>query len=174
MPNEKHTVSLSFKLMGDEFPHAWFFNRFRIDPLGKSWLVTLALSSELGGILAVNGIVLTSTDMDQNRERTEEYIRKMAEVTGDPGALLSMSPPPARVYPVNHMHLARIDEVAEIGCYRYSINTLVNRMSQTKVTQGSAPKIEPISCYPVVVFRCELSVQVAVLKELYSTYERGR
>ena len=157
--------SATFQLLGDKFEHAWFFNRFRCDPLGGSVLVTTALVSEAGGILAVNGFVLSDNDLKNNKERSLKYV---AEVSGDIDTENSgpnpISVPPARVYPVNHINLARMDNVGEIGLFRYSIHTLLTHAKAKPDKAGEKPAIP---CYPVVMFRSDLAVQIALLRELY-------
>jgi hypothetical protein len=152
--------------MGDQFAHAWFFNRFRIERLGDSYLLSLALSTETGGMLAVNGVVLGPADLLQNRERTLGYIAALSEVPTNKSCVLQSCPPPTRVYPINHLNLARTDDMAEIGCYRFSLHSIVDALRQTR--EKKSIKAAPVKCYPVVMFRSDLSVQLTLLKELFS------
>jgi hypothetical protein len=161
----------TFQLLGDKFEHAWYFNRFRCDPLEGSVLVTTALVSESGGMLAVNGFVLSDNDIKNNKERALKYVAEVApDVDTDDSGPHSISVPPSRVYPVNHINLARMDDVGETGLFRYSIHTLLT----TAKTKGAdktpgAEKVgaTPVPCYPVVMFRSDLAVQIALLRELY-------
>lgn len=157
---------VTFNLVGDNYPHAWFFNRFRIDQLGDSYLVTLSLTTQNGGNPAVNGFVLGKPDLSNNRPRIEQYLKNVGEVNDEGGHELTFASPPSRVYPVNHINLARVGDSAEIGLYRFSINSLVERLPSTKAKALS--KGEPIQCYPVVMFRSDLPIQIALLKELLS------
>lgn len=165
------TITATFQLLGDKFEHAWYFNRFRCDKLGGSILVTAALFSAEGGVLAINGFVLSQADLKTNRERSLNYLSVLAlEDDDDASGPHSISVPPARVYPVNHINLARMDDIGEIGLFRFSIHTLLTKQRglksagklQAKNDEGSA-----IPCYPVVMFRSDLAVQAALLRELY-------
>lgn len=159
-------INAAFQLLGDQFPHAWFFNRFRCDRLGKSVLVTTALLSDNGATLAVNAFVLSNTDLLHNRDRSLTYLGNVAEdVQVDKSLTLTFAPPPERVYPVNHINLARMGDMAEFGLYRYSIHTL---LLTTQDSTAKAISSKPILCYPVVMFRSDISVQLALLTELFS------
>lgn len=159
-------VTVNFNLLGDQFPHGWFFNRFRIDRLGDSFLVSLGLLTDTGGVLAVNAFVLGGTDHDNNKDRSLSYIKNFPESAADPKHILGFTAPPARVYPINHINLSRVGLQAEIGLYRFSITTLANAMREG--TKHANSKTPAVSCYPVVMFRCDLPVQVSLIKELYS------
>ena len=162
---DRRAVNLTFQLTGDNFPHAWFFNRFRVDKIGDSFLITFGLATEAGGILAVNGIVLGQADMEHNRQRAMDYLSKVSD-SHDKSCLMAFTAPPARVYPVNHMNLARVDKIAEIGFFRFSVNSLADKIRELDSKPES--KTAPLLCYPVVMFRCDLAVQLAFVKALYS------
>lgn len=165
--SSKEAVTVVFELVGDQFHHAWFFNRFRVERIGKSYFVNLALSTESGGVLAVNGFVLSESDHHVNRERCQKYIAELSDTPSDKSCILSLSPPPARVYPVNYINLARTGQMAEIGLFRFSVHSLADAMRKTR--EGSPAKASnPVKCYPVVMFRCDLGVQITLLKELFS------
>lgn len=160
------SVTLNFNLVGDQFPHAWFFNRFRVERIDESFLVTIGLVSP-AGMLATNAFVLGATDHEHNRERCLSYIENFPDVSADLSDFaLGFSTPPERVYPVNHIALSRVGSQAEIGLYRFSINTLADAMREGSKHSNAKPP--SINCYPVVMFRCDLPVQLALLKEFYS------
>jgi len=164
---EPRSVPINFELSQDQFPHAWYFNRFRIDSLGGSILVTFGLVSESDGTLAVNAWVLSRADLINNRERSVSFLGLIGEQEiGDASFNLRFSSPPARVYPVNFFNLARVDQVGEIGLFRFSLNTLATQIDEAK-KNPDAPT-SPVRCYPVVMFRCEIAVQAAFVRELYS------
>jgi hypothetical protein len=163
-------LTATFQLQGDKFEHAWFFNRFRCDPLGGSILVTTALVSDTGGTPAVNGFVLSKADLRSNRERSLDYVSKLSEEHTSLDALKPLAMvPPERIYPVNHINLSRMDEMAEIGLFRYSIHTLLTKTKPTQKGEKALSQSDAIiPCYPVVMFRCDLGVQLSLIKELYS------
>ncbi len=57
-------------------------------------------------------------------------------------------------------------QTAEISLYRYSLHSIVEALRQARDKKVGKPA--PVKCYPVVIFRCDLNVQVTLLKELYS------
>ena len=166
MAQASTAYAVNFQLQGDEFTHAWFFNRFRIDKLGKSFLITVGLATDAGGILAVNAFVLGEADHRNNRVRSLDYLSKFGERGGSKQFTLSFSSPPERVYPVNHLNLSRVDEQAEMGLYRFSIKSLAEYMVGAKKPTSQKPA--SILCYPVVMFRSDLDVQLALVTELYA------
>lgn len=161
----KDTVDLSFELVGDSFAHAWFFNRFKVERLGTGALVTFALVSETSGVLAVNAVMLGQEDLANNKARNMGYIKDLGMEIAENRHRFTFPSPPVRVYPVNNLSLARIGSTAEIGFYRFSINTLVDAVKATKAAKSSS-KTSPVKCYPVVMFRCELEIQVALIMEI--------
>ncbi len=129
-------------------------------------LVTLALVTESAGAIATNAVVLGNADLLNNKERSMLFLQNAGDVQTDPRFGVGITSIPARIYPVNHFNLSRVDELAEIGFYRYSITTAatVVRETEEKPNQKQA-----IRAYPIVMFRCDLSVQIALIKELYSS-----
>ncbi len=119
-------------------------------------------------MLAANGFVISQHDLDSNRERSVKYLTDLSEKTelwdSEPQ---SISVPPSRVYPINHINLARVDTVGEIGLFRYSIHTLLTQTNPKSPGNAHAKEQAHIPCYPVVMFRSDLSVQIALLRELY-------
>jgi hypothetical protein len=164
----------TFEFQGDNFEHAWYFNRFRCDRMGSSVLVTTALATESAGILAVNGFVLGKHDLTMNRQRSLDYLRDLSASISEPALPQTITAPPARIYPVNIVNLARIGDTAEIGLYRYSIHSMLTRGKPAKSAKESASKREAdVPCYPVVMFRSSLKIQAALLLELFSSTDDG-
>jgi hypothetical protein len=165
--NEKKPVFIQFDLKDDQFPHAWYYNRFRVDTLGDSKLVTLALVTG-SGTLAVNAFVLSNNDVAAGRERNLKFLEGAKVDSGEVEEFnLGFSQPPARVYPVNHVNLSRIDQTAEISLYRHSVHSLVNQMNEARKAAGT--KTPLVNAYPVVLFRSDLKVLLALVKELHAT-----
>lgn len=166
----RNEVAVTFQFIGDNFSHAWFFNQFRLDPLGDGILVTTALITKGGGAPAVNGFVISRRDLEDTKERTKKYFTEVSteyDAEGDADSELLVAP--SRVYPINHINLSRIDTVGELCLYRYTMNTLLN--SVRKPEKGSVKPTGDkvvVPCYPVVMFRSEISVQVALLRALFS------
>jgi hypothetical protein len=171
------SVPATFQFVGDRFNQAWYFNRFRCDPLDENTLVTTALVSSSGQSPVVNGFVLSKRDIEANRDRSMEYLAELdtslasADAEVDSPPLFAASP--ARIYPVNLMNLSRMDQIGEISLYRYSMHTLLTttRELAAKGSDKAVAKIadkRAIPCYPVVVFRCSAKVQLAFLKELFA------
>jgi hypothetical protein len=157
-------VLVNFQLAGDHFLQAWFFNRFRVDSFGSSKLVTAGLVAD-SGIIAVNAFVIPDTDLRNSREQSLKFLGEVAIESAAPASYnLSFSSPPARVYPVNHLNLSRIDQTGELGLYRHSVHSLVSQMRDAR-DSGKTPVV---TAYPVVLFRTELPVLLALLKELYT------
>jgi hypothetical protein len=166
--NEPHLVT--FRLEGDKFEQAWFFNRFRCDWLGHSLLVTTALVSDVGGTPEVNGFVLSKTDLEGNRARSLGYLEKFPEYASEDVATKPLGMvTPNRIYPVNHLNLSRMDDVAEIGLFRYSIHTMLTKTKPTQKADKAKAAVGDLAvpCYPVVMFRCDVSVQLALIKDMY-------
>ncbi len=170
-------VPVSFEFVGDSFSHAWYFNRFRCDPMDGNILVTTALVSSSGQTPVVNGFVLSKRDILANKDRSMQYLAdldsSLGSSAGESEASQLFAASPERIYPVNLMNLSRMDQVGEIALYRYSMHTLltVTREAAAKPSDRSAAKIaekNAVSCYPVVIFRCTASVQLAFLKELFA------
>lgn len=165
---EAASVAIPFELVGDQFEHAWFYNRFRIDRLGDSYLITFCLVTEAAGSATVNAVVLSNSDVLHNKVRTLDYLNQLSEIKTTGNFSITFSAPPDRVYPVNHMNLGRVDNMAEIGFYRFSVNSLVERMRSAQSGQKEA-KVQALNCYPVVMFRSNIETQLALLKQLYSS-----
>lgn len=151
-------ITATVELKGDNFPHAWFFNRFRLDKIGSSPLVTMALVSESGTILAVNSVVIGISDLKHVKERSLKYFEDMGDQGSPDPYILGAAPPPERVYPVNFLNLAMVDGTAEFCFFRFSLHTFL--------TLGRSSGGQNIACYPVVLFRCDIAVQAALLKVL--------
>jgi hypothetical protein len=172
----QNQVTTHLELMGDDFAHAWYFNRFRCDEMGSSTLVTMALVPKLGGTPEVNGFVIGNTDMEAARERSLKYLSDLSGMMGaakpldeDEYALQAVSP--GRVYPINVLNLARVEGVGEIGLFRYSIHTLLNASKSHQKTSAKSEKnagTDLVPCYPVVMFRSELAVHHALIREIFS------
>ena len=156
--------ALTFEFVGDQFPHAWYFNRFRCDPQDDgSILVTTALVLKNGGMPVVNGFVISKRDLGATKARSLKYLGDLNTVADEAeDSAQSLVLAPSRVYPINLMNLSRVDDVGEIALYRYSMHTLLNAAKASK----GATTIKPIACYPVVLFRSAISVQFALLQEL--------
>lgn len=165
-PKEKG-IFIQFSLADDKFPHAWFYNRFRVDVLGDSKLVTLALVTP-SGTLAINAFVLSNNDIRENRERCLKFLEGAKSESAEAAEFeLNFSAPPARVYPVNHLNLSRVDQTAEMSLYRHAVHTLVSQMNEARKSGGA--KTPLVNAYPVVLFRSDLKVLLALVKELYTT-----
>jgi hypothetical protein len=171
------SIPATFQFIGDSFSQAWYFNRFRCDPMDGNVLVTTALVSSSGQTPVVNGFVLSKGDIEANKERSMHYLADLETALHSPAADEDLPPlfaaSPERIYPVNLMNLSRMDEVGEIALYRYSMHTLltVTREAAAKQSEKGAAKASEkntVPCYPVVMFRCTASVQLAFLKELFS------
>lgn len=105
--SEEKTVNITFELVGDAFPHAWFFNKFRVEKLGDSTLATFGLATEAGGIPEVNAIVLSESDIQNNKERGLTFLGRVGDVPAKSNPSLAFAVPPKRVYPVNHITFSR-------------------------------------------------------------------
>jgi hypothetical protein len=169
----KTPLNVTFQFMGDQFGHAWYFNQFRCAPFESSILVTTALITPGGGSPAVNGFVVSRRDLEGTKERSKKYFEDVsAEFDSEDEPCPELLVAPTRIYPVNHINLSRIDEVGEICLYRYAMNTLLNTLRKPEnVTDRSTMKTPTeksvVPCYPVVMFRSDVRVQVALLKELF-------
>lgn len=166
----KNQVPVTFQFAGDQFPHAWFFNRFRIDTLGDGFLVTTALVTAGGGTPVVNGFAISRRDLEETKQRTKRYFEEVsAEVDAEDDAVSQLVVAPSRVYPINHINLSRIDRAGEICLYRYTMNTLLNVIKRSEKTEAKSAGNKPVvPCYPVVMFRSDINVQVSLMKELFS------
>ena len=163
---EEKPINVPFELIGDDFPHAWFFNRFRVDKIGESVMVTFGLLTEGGGLPDVNAAVLSESDLQNNRPRAVSFLERVGEIAPKSNPSLGFTAPPKRVYPVNHINFSRINNSSEIGFFRFSVSTLVDRLRELR--ENSAARPAAVKCYPAVMFRCDLDVQVALIKELFA------
>jgi len=171
------SIPATFQFIGDSFSQAWYFNRFRCDPIDGNVLVTTALVSSSGQTPVVNGFVLSKRDIEANKERSMAYLADLETALHSSAADEEIPPlfavSPERIYPVNLINLSRMDEVGEITLYRYSMHTLLTVTKETaaksseKAVGKSADK-NTVPCYPVVMFRCTATVQLAFLKELFA------
>jgi hypothetical protein len=94
---DQKNVGIAFELIGDDFPHGWFFNRFRVERVGKSVLVTLALATAEAGVIATNAVVLGDSDLRNNKQRTLEFLKSAGDAEIDPRSRLAFSSPPERL-----------------------------------------------------------------------------
>lgn len=157
------SVELSFELTSDNFPHGWFFNRFRKERIGDCTMLTLVLLTD-AGVVASNAVVLSGVDIQTSANRLTSFLENTGDAQSAQSSRVSFTPPPTRVYPVNHIQLSRVDQLGEIGFYRFSIATAATQINESKSANNK--KIKPIQCYPVVMFRCDLSTQIELVKEL--------
>jgi hypothetical protein len=170
----KSEINVTLKFVGDQFPHAWYFNRFRCDVQGPSILVTTALITAGGGTPAVNGFVISRRDLELTKQRSEKYFQELSgEFDAEEDAASELLIAPTRVYPINYINLSRIDEVGEMSLYRYSMHTMLTEVRKGDKAGDKAGVKAPadkiaISCYPVVMFRSEVTVQISLLKDLFS------
>ena len=169
MPMPKSEIPVTFKFAGDMLSQAWYFNRFRVDVIAESVLVTTALTSELGGTPVVNGFVVSLADVEMNKHRSLDYLGALAADVGDQvqDTKLQFSAPPVRVYPVNLMNLSRMNDVGEIALYRYSMHSLLTTTREADKSSSKKSGAAEVQCYPVVLFRSSTFVQLDLIKELF-------